>query len=58
MPEEYDFEYMVYSACDSVLDKEKILWETPLIDVVMWSMFKKFDSYTEDRYVEAKMRDK
>ena len=46
MPDGYDYDYLVYSASDS-LSEQKEIWNMEYSEVVKRMMFKKFDNWVE-----------
>lgn len=47
LPDEYNYDYFVYSASDNIRDIEYI-WEMRYSEVVKINMLKKFKSYAEE----------
>lgn len=47
LPEEYNLEYLVYSASTSLSDEETV-WDLEYHKVFRRMMFKKFDSFIEE----------
>lgn len=51
LPDAYEYEYIVYSASSS-LQEEQFLWDLEFTKVIKRMMFKKFDSYIEEKLSE------
>ena len=51
LPEEFNIDYMVYSASKSLSD-EQAVWRMPFIEVVRRNLFKRFDNWIESRQHE------
>jgi len=51
LPEEFNIDYMVYSASKSLSD-ERVVWRMPFIEVVRRNLFKRFDNWIESRQHE------
>lgn len=50
LPEEYEMDYLVYSASSNITE-EKIIWDMDYVQVIKRMMFKKFDNWVEFIYL-------
>ncbi|MCX7611844.1 MAG: hypothetical protein N2043_09690 [Ignavibacterium sp.] len=53
MPEQYEFDYLVYLVSDNLLDEQKV-WDMRLYDIYKRLIFKRFENWVQEKYMKAK----